>query len=126
MNPITLEWLEKAEGDWDTAGREWRARTRPNFDAVCFHAQQCAEKYLKAILQEAGVPFGKTHNLISLLEPLLSEDPSWEALRLALHQLGTFAVQVRYPGATADKGIARESLSLARQVRSKARSGLGL
>jgi len=39
MKPITLEWVAKAEGDWDSAQREYRARQRPNYDAACFHAQ---------------------------------------------------------------------------------------
>jgi len=63
MNPLTREWVSKAEGDFATAERELRARKQPNLDAACFHAQQCAEKYLKAFLQEKGIPFGKTHNL---------------------------------------------------------------
>ena len=29
MNPLTLEWIEKAEGDFATAGRELRARKEP-------------------------------------------------------------------------------------------------
>jgi HEPN domain-containing protein len=41
MKPITLEWLSKAEGDFISAGREYRARKSPNFDAACFFAQQC-------------------------------------------------------------------------------------
>ena len=55
MNPLTREWIEKAEGDFATAGRELRARKNPNYEAACFHAQQCAEKYLKAILQEQSI-----------------------------------------------------------------------
>lgn len=47
MQAATSEWLEKAEGDYITSQREYRARKNPNFDAACFHAQQCAEKYLK-------------------------------------------------------------------------------
>lgn len=50
MNPLTTEWVEKAEGDYATAKRESRVRRNPNYDAVCFHAQQMAEKYLKAFL----------------------------------------------------------------------------
>jgi HEPN domain-containing protein len=46
MKPLTREWVAKAEGDRVTARRELRARRRPNYDAACFHAQQCAEKYL--------------------------------------------------------------------------------
>ncbi len=41
MQPLTQEWIEKAEGDFATASREVRARLLPNYDAVCFHAQQC-------------------------------------------------------------------------------------
>lgn len=48
MNPLTLEWADKAEGDLFTAQREIRARVSPNYDAACFHSQQVAEKYLKA------------------------------------------------------------------------------
>jgi hypothetical protein len=43
MNELTAEWVEKAEGDYATAGRELRARRRPNYDAACFHAQQTHE-----------------------------------------------------------------------------------
>ena len=57
MHAITTEWIAKAEGDWVTANRELRARRRPNYDAACFHAQQCAEKHLKARLQDAIIPF---------------------------------------------------------------------
>jgi HEPN domain-containing protein len=48
MNLLTQEWISKAEGDFASSGRELRARKDPNYDSACFHAQQCAEKYLKA------------------------------------------------------------------------------
>ena len=48
MKPETAEWIQKAEGDRGTARREFAVEDTPNYDAVCFHAQQCAEKYLKA------------------------------------------------------------------------------
>lgn len=38
MKPLTQAWIEKAEGDFRTAGRELRAEQLPNYDAVCFHA----------------------------------------------------------------------------------------
>lgn len=44
MNDLTIEWIAKAEGDFASAGREYRARRNPNYDAACFHAQQVAEK----------------------------------------------------------------------------------
>lgn len=67
MNPATAEWVTKAEADFATAGRELRARKNLNYDAVCFHAQQCAEKYLKAVLQEHQKQIPKIHNLIELM-----------------------------------------------------------
>jgi HEPN domain-containing protein len=67
MTPLTQEWANKAEGDFATASRELRSRKSPNYDAVCFHAQQCLEKYLKARLQEAGIVFPKTHDLVASL-----------------------------------------------------------
>ena len=59
MLPLTSEWIMKAEGDYTTMLRVLRARNSPNYDAACFHAQQCAEKYLKARLQEEGLAFPK-------------------------------------------------------------------
>jgi HEPN domain-containing protein len=126
MKPLTHEWVEKAEGDFITAAREYRARKSPNYDAACFHAQQCAEKYLKARLQEAEMPFGRTHNLTALLDLLLPIEPLWEMLRPQLRTLTIFAVDVRYPGESADKAEAREALNLCREVRRHVRSSLGL
>lgn len=110
MNPLTREWIEKAEGDFATAGRELRARKNPNYEAACFHAQQCAEKYLKAILQEQSIPFGRTHNLIALLDLLLPHAGAWEDARPHLEILNVYAVAVRYPGESADKPSAQEAV----------------
>ncbi len=126
MNPLTIEWIEKAEKDFATASRELRVRKIPNYDAVCFHSQQCAEKYLKAILQEQNIPFGKTHNLTTLLDLITPNEPAWELMRPNLERLNVFAVQVRYPGETADKTIAREALNLCQTIRNRARYSLHL
>ena len=81
MKPITQEWIEKAEGDWGTLMRENRVRKNPNYDAVCFHAQPCAEKYFKAQLQEASVPFKKIHDLEVLLRDVLQIQPTYSNLQ---------------------------------------------
>ncbi|MDT7778696.1 MAG: hypothetical protein QOC99_1208 [Acidobacteriota bacterium] len=126
MNPITLEWITKAEGDFMTAERELAVALNPNYDAVCFHAQQCAEKYLKARLQEAGMQFGKTHDLTVLLNLLLPIEPGWGALLSDLQTLSTFAVAYRYPGDSADARDATDSMSKCRNFRQVARQSLGL
>ncbi|MEK6324576.1 MAG: HEPN domain-containing protein [Acidobacteriota bacterium] len=71
MKPTTLEWIDKAEGDFATAQVSYRTRRLPNPDAVCFHSQQCVEKYLKARLDEAGLVIPRTHNLFALLTLIL-------------------------------------------------------
>ena len=117
MQPLTTEWIQKAEGDLATARRELRARTAPNYDAACFHAQQCAEKYFKGLLQEAEIPFGKTHNLSLLLDLLKDRYPVLELLRPTLAILNAFAVEYRYPGESADKAIARQAVKMAEEVK---------
>ena len=87
MKPITREWIDKAEGDWTSAGLLYRARKQPNYDAACFHSQQSAEKYLKARLVEAGITFSKTHNLIALLALATPLEPSWTTLQPQLRTL---------------------------------------
>jgi HEPN domain-containing protein len=117
MQPLTTEWIQKADGDLATAKRELRARSAPNYDAACFHAQQCAEKYLKALLQEGAIPFGKTHNLSLLLDLLQESHPALELLRPVLAILNAFAVEYRYPGESADKEVARQAVKMAGEVK---------
>jgi len=124
MKPLTREWVEKAEADFATANREIRARRQPNYDAACFHAQQCIEKYLKALLQENGLAFEKTHNLIRLLERLLPLNPLWESTRNSLAQLTAYAVVFRYPGESASKELAKKAVRICNQLRKDFRQSL--
>jgi HEPN domain-containing protein len=110
MNPITTEWVNKAEGDFATAQRELQVLSDANYDAICFHAQQCIEKYLKARLQEAGTQFGKTHDLSTLLDLILPVEAAWDTLRGDLHALTVFAITYRYPGDSADESDARDAI----------------
>ena len=111
MNALVHEWVVKAEGDFTTAMREFRARKQPNFDSTCFHAQQVVEKYLKAYLQDQSVMFPKTHNLIELLELCKGIDPSFDLHRHSMIALDGYATRFRYPGDSADKSDARHAIS---------------
>ena len=125
MQPATAEWVAKAEGDFTTALREYRARKSPNYDAACFHAQQCAEKYIKALLQEANTAFDKTHDLVKLLS-LLPTMIGLAALRGNLAMLSAAAVEYRYPGESATRETAKESIATCKAVRHEARHKLRL
>lgn len=126
MNALTAEWVEKAEGDFATAGREIRVRTRPNWDAACFHAQQAAEKCLKAVLQQRGTAPQGTHSLIELLEACLLFDGGFATLRPGLVLLDRYAVLYRYPGGTADRLEAQQAFRTLVGIRSFFRQKLGL
>jgi HEPN domain-containing protein len=126
MNPAVDEWVLKAEGDFVTAGRELRARKSPNYDAVCFHAQQCAEKYLKAVLQENNKRVPKIHFLLELLALILKFDGSYEFLKADLEVLEDYSVKFRYPGDVAEKDEAQSAYAAAEAVRKFIRQKLGL
>jgi HEPN domain-containing protein len=103
MSNLVAEWVAKAEGDYATALREYRARKRPNYDAAGFHAQQCVEKYMKALLQKHGQAFEKVHDLLALLELSVEFALELELHRRELAYLTRFAVAFRYPGESATK-----------------------
>jgi len=126
MKPMTGEWVTKAEGDFATMERESQVEENPNFAAVCFHAQQCAEKYLKARLCEAGITFGKIHHLVVLLDQILDLEPSWETYREDLAYLTVFGVSVRYPGDSPDQNCALDAQRRCRVFRAAARRSLEL
>ena len=117
MNPPAREWIAKAEGDYATAMRELRARKNPNYDAACFHAQQCIEKYLKGILEARRIGFARTHDLCLLLDASLGEFPLWESFRPDLEMLTQYAIAFRYPGETATRSEARQAVDTATKLR---------
>jgi HEPN domain-containing protein len=126
MRDETLEWVTKAEGGWETMLRESEVLVRPNYDAVCFHAQQCVEKYLKARLVEAEIAFRKTHDLLNLLETVSSIEPSWTSYDTTLPKLTIYGVAGRYPGLSANKSQSDEAVEICRELRDIVRKSLNL
>lgn len=93
MKELVAEWIKKAEGDVGTAKREAVVKGTPNWDTVCFHAQQAVEKYLKGLLQQEGVSFTKTHDLSILLNLILPVFTELKDLSDDLEWLSAFAVE---------------------------------
>lgn len=100
MQPEALNraqaWLRKAQSDLRAIEILIKDSDFPP-DIVCYHAQQTAEKALKALLTAYGVPFPKTHDLI-LLNRLLPSAIDVGLAPQALAELSYFAVESRYPG----------------------------
>ena len=126
MQPLTAEWVGKAEADFQGAVALSRRRKNPLPDLVCFLCQQCAEKYLKAVLQERAIPFPRTHVLTDLLALALGRDSSLNELRPALLVLQDYAVKFRYPGLVATVAQSQRARASLRAVRLRLGKKLGL
>lgn len=66
------------------------------YDTACFHAQQAAEKYLKALLAFTNGPIPRTHNLEDLFDLCRRAQPAWSSPNLDLASLTPYAVELRY------------------------------
>jgi len=126
MKSDTREWVRFAEQDYEAAGFLFRRRTGTATNIICFHSQQCVEKYLKARLLEAGLNIPKTHDLMLLLQRLLPVEPLWASFAPVLRGLNDYAVKFRYPGTVATRPETRLALKTCRSVRGEVRLSLGL
>lgn len=120
---VTLEWLAKADDDRRVA-RMVVDMPDPPLGLACFHAQQCAEKYLKAILQEREIRFPRTHKLEELADLAGGVLPRVSALRPELAWLTEFSVDVRYPEVKVPTPDAERALRVAEAVRAEVRAKL--
>ena len=125
MNPLTLEYVEKAEEDYASVDWLQQAPT-PMHNSVCFHAQQCIEKYLKAWLQEANLPVPRTRALVELLYLVVPLRPVWRVWDADFSAFTPHAVDFRYPGESASADTARHAAKIAATVREAVRDALGL
>jgi HEPN domain-containing protein len=125
MKKATREWVRKAEADYQLAILIAR-KGDPFHDQRCFHCQQSAEKYLKALLEELDRAVRKSHELERLLTVLQPHYPLLRLQRRGLAFLSNFAIGVRYPGDNATKRQADAALRWAGHVREACRTLLGL
>jgi HEPN domain-containing protein len=109
-------WVARAEEDF-TLARSALQRKKPLLYGATFHAQQCVEKYLKALLVARGLVFPRTHDLVALSDLCLQGGITIPVAQDALDRLAAYAVQVRYPGEDPALDEAREALQVARVVR---------
>ena len=123
---LVAEWVEKAEADYQSAVALQRRRKEPLPDIVCYHCQQCVEKYLKAYLIAQGSIPPRIHDLEDLLHLCALHDATFTT-RLPLVQiLNPYGVLIRYPGMTATVAEAQEAVHTARRLRTLLRRTLGL
>jgi HEPN domain-containing protein len=117
MNATVREWIAKAEADYWTASRELQVTERRNYDAVCFHAQQCVEKLMKAVLIHRGVVPPRIHDLVQLNRLLAPLVKGWSWSVEELRFLTGAAVGYRYPGESADQDEANQAVDICTRLR---------
>ncbi|MEW6717611.1 MAG: HEPN domain-containing protein [Chloroflexota bacterium] len=94
---FVAQWLQRARSDLHLGRAALRTRGVLPEDA-CFHAQQCAEKALKALLLNLDISFPKTHTIELLLDLLKEHSLAIPAGVDEAFELSQYAVQTRYPG----------------------------
>ncbi|MBI5244305.1 MAG: HEPN domain-containing protein [Elusimicrobia bacterium] len=115
---VVREWVEKAENDLKTAAHTLRMGGGCPTDTVCFHAQQCVEKYLKGLLVFQEISFPRTHDigeLAAAAQGKVRRSFSVEEQR----RLTNYAAVTRYPGNYEPISLAeaRSSVRVARRIR---------
>ncbi|HEX7380216.1 MAG TPA: HEPN domain-containing protein [Pirellulales bacterium] len=115
---ILREWLAKADDDLAAARQIQKLGKAAPTSTVCFHAQQCVEKYLKALLIQHGTPFAKTHD-IAVLMSLLPGGQRPLMTTKEQQEFTSYAVVTRYPqaGIVISPRQARTALQAARRIR---------
>ena len=119
-----LAWVQRAEEDWLLARSALRRKVPLTYGAT-FHAQQCAEKYLKALLVSRRQAFPRTHDVVALHDLCLRHGLRIPVDPDQLERLAAYAVQVRYPGDDPPPDEAWEAVRIAQAVRRWARALLG-
>ncbi len=117
LEDLVRSWVSKAEHDLLNIENNLAANDIP-WDTVCFHAQQCGEKYLKSLLVFQGIDFPKIHDLTELYALLSKELPLPIDPRL-LDRLNPYAIEGRYPGVwePVEREEALRAVEAARAVR---------
>jgi HEPN domain-containing protein len=123
---LFAEWVDKAEADYQSAVALHRRRKAPLPDIVCYHCQQCVEKYLKAYLIAQGSTPPRIHDLEDLLNLCALYDATLTARLPLVHVLNPYGVLIRYPGMTATVAEAQATVNAMRRLRTILRRTLGL
>ena len=120
------EWLARADEDLQLATYALTMQAQaPPYRLIAYHAQQCAEKCLKAFLVYHNVEFPYTHNIRRLLA-LCADRADWTAALEDAQELTAYAMTARYPGEDliVTDEEARRAVSMAERVRSRVRAAL--
>jgi len=118
-------WITKAENDLLNIHNNLLAERVP-WDTICFHAQQAAEKMLKAFVVSRGHAASRTHDLVALLADAVTDGGALDVLESDCRLLAPYAVMLRYPGAPGEPSEqeARQAVAAAERIYEQVRAAL--
>ncbi len=124
---IVKQWIIKGDHDLGTAKVTY-LHIPEYLDTVTFHCQQAVEKYLKAYLIYNSVTFRFTHDLIYLLELIVTDDTEFENYLDSVTELQSYAVEVRYPNETIflSKDKVENAIKIAKDIRTLITRKIGI
>jgi len=120
-----IQWLILADEDLNLASHAFSLGAQSPYRLIAYHAQQCAEKYLKAFLVYHNVDFPYTHNIRMLLK-LCGKHATWAQTLKNAEELTPYAITARYPGENEEvsKAEAARAIEIAQEVRQQVRTAL--
>ena len=116
---VVRAWFRKADNDL-TAAEQILRMGEPPADTICFHAQQCAEKYLKGLLTHHQRAFPRTHSLEALVALCEQAVPGITGELPAVEALSGYGADIRYPDDIYHEiplGDAIEAVAMAKKVK---------
>jgi HEPN domain-containing protein len=119
---VSREWIRKADEDLQAASYLLKLGKICPTATIGFHAQQCVEKLIKALLVVRGIDFPKTHDI----EKLVSLMPLDAIISLPVSEQRTLSIYgtvTRYPGDYEPVSVkdARAAVSRAKRIRRELR-----
>lgn len=120
---LVRQWIDKAESDYRSFQFLLKMEEDCPWDSVCFHSQQCVEKYLKARLVYLSIDFPKIHDIAEIIK-LFPPGFSSPLATAEQEKITTYAWMGRYPGdwGSMTRPRAEEAAALAVKVRTAIRS----
>jgi HEPN domain-containing protein len=119
------QWMSLAEEDINLATHALTLGKRSPYRLAAYHAQQCAEKYLKAFLVYHNTDFPYTHNIRRLLK-LCEKHAGWAQSLKDAEVLTPYSITARYPGEeeVVTESEAKKAIEIAGRVREEVRNSL--
>lgn len=93
---LAREWFSTGDMDLESAAFLQKMRPAPA-EIICYHCQQCAEKYLKGFIALYGKEIPRVHDLVVLNKRCFDHEKEFKMIQDHCIDLTDYGIQMRYP-----------------------------